>query len=91
MILLSQPCMTTGKTIALIIQIFVTKEMFLLFDMLSRFVQALLARSKHLNFMAAVTVHSEFGDQENEICYPFHFFPVYFHEVMGPNAMNLVF
>ena len=76
---------------SLIIQTFVTKVMFLLFDMLSTFVQAFLARSKHLNFMTAVTVHSEFGDQENKICHPFHFFSMYLHEVMGPNAMILVF
>ena len=41
--------------------------MSLLFDMLSRFVIAFLLRSKHLfNFMAAVTVHSYFGVQENK-------------------------
>ena len=26
-----------------------------------------------VNFMAAVTVHSDFGDQENKICHCFHF------------------
>ena len=39
---------TTGKTIALTIQTFVSKVMFLLFNMLSRFVIAFLPRSKHL-------------------------------------------
>ena len=29
------------------------------------------------NFMAAVTVRSDFGAQENEICHYFHFFPIY--------------
>ena len=38
--------MTTGKTIALIIQIFVGKVVSLLFNRLSRFVIALLSRSK---------------------------------------------
>ena len=42
------PYMTTGKTIALTIQIFVSEVMSLLFDMLSRFVIAFLSRSKHL-------------------------------------------
>ena len=45
---LSHPYMTTGKTIALTIWMFVGKVMSLLFSMLSRFVIALLPRSKHL-------------------------------------------
>ena len=40
--------MTTGKTIALIIWIFVGKVMSLIFNMLSRFVIAFLPRSNHL-------------------------------------------
>ena len=39
---------TTGKTIALTMQTFVSKGMSLLFDMLSRFVMAFLPGSKHL-------------------------------------------
>ena len=46
MVQLSHPYMTTGKTIALMIQTFVGKVMFLLFNMLSRFVIAFLPRSK---------------------------------------------
>ena len=39
---------------------------------------ALLPRSMRLlNFMAAVTLHSDFGVQENKICHCFHFFPSY--------------
>ena len=45
---LSHPYMTTGKTIALTIQTFVSKVMFLLFNVLSRIVIAFLPRSKHL-------------------------------------------
>ena len=45
---LSHPHMTTGKTIALTRQTFVGKMMFLLFNMLFRFVLAFLARSKCL-------------------------------------------
>ena len=48
MVQLSHPYMTTGKPIALMIQIFVGKVMSLLFNMLSRFVMAFLPRSKHL-------------------------------------------
>ena len=45
---LSYPYATTGKTIALTIQIFVGKLMSLLFNMLSRFVIGFLPRSKCL-------------------------------------------
>ena len=41
--------------------------------------------------MAAVTIWSDFGAQENKICHYFHFSPSYLHEVMGPDAMILVF
>ena len=29
------------------------------------------------NFMAVVTVHSDFGAQENKVCHCFHFSPIY--------------
>ena len=45
---LSHPYMTAGRTIALTRQTFVGKVMSLLFNMLSRLVIAILARSKHL-------------------------------------------
>ena len=45
---LSQPYMTTGKTIGLTRWTFVGKVMSLLFNMLSRLVITLLPRSKHL-------------------------------------------
>ena len=48
MVQLSQPYMTTGKTIALTIQTFAGKVMSLLFNMLSRFVISFLPRSKRL-------------------------------------------
>ena len=48
MVQLSHPCMTIGKTITLTIQIFVSQVMFLLFNMLSRFVTAFLPRGKCL-------------------------------------------
>ena len=43
----SHPFMTTGKTIALTIQTFADKVMFLLFNTLSRFVLGFLPRSKY--------------------------------------------
>ena len=45
---LSHPYMTTGKTIALTIWTCVGKVMFLIFNMLSRFVIVFLPRGKHL-------------------------------------------
>ena len=50
--------------------------MSLLFNTLSGFVIAFLPCSKHLNFVAAITIHSDFGAQENKICHCFHFFPI---------------
>jgi len=89
---LSYPYMTTGKTIALTRQTFVDKLLSLLFNMLSRLVITFLPRSKHLLISwlqspsavileppkiksATVSIVSQ------SIC----------HEVMGPNAMILVF
>ena len=63
------------KTVALTRQTFVGKGMSLLSNMLSRFVIAFLPRSKHLNFMAAVTICSDFGAKENRVCHCFHWFP----------------
>ena len=48
MVQLSHPYMTTGKTIALTIQIFVSKVISLLLTMLSRLVITFFPRSKHL-------------------------------------------
>ena len=58
---LSHPYMTTGKTIALTRQTFVGKVISLLFNMLSRLVITFLPRCKRLNFMAAITICSDFG------------------------------
>jgi len=52
--------------------------MSLLFNILSRFVIAFPLRSKHLfYFLAAVTIFSDFGAQENRICHCIPFFPCY--------------
>ena len=75
---LSHLYMTTGKSIALTTQTFADKVMPLLFNMLSGFVIAFFPRNKlSFNFMVAVTVHSDFGAQENKICHYFHFSPTY--------------
>ena len=41
--------------------------------------------------MAAVTIRSDFGDLENEIGHSFQFSPCVFHEVLGLDALILVF
>ena len=84
--------MTTGKAIALTTWTFVGKVMFLLFNMLSRLVITFLPRSKHLflswlQSTSAVILESKkiksvtVSIVSPSIC----------HEVMGLDAMILVF
>ena len=79
MVQLSHPYMTTGETIALTRQTFVTIAMCLLFNMLSRFVTSFFffKEQASFNFMAAVTICSDFGAQESRDCHCFHCFPIY--------------
>ena len=74
---LSNPYMTTGKTIALTRRIFVDKVMSLLFNMLSRLVITFLPRQVSFNFMAAITICSDFGAQKNKVSHCVHCFPIY--------------
>ena len=76
MVQLSCTYMTAGKTTALTIQTFIGKVMSLLFNMLSRFVIA-SKKQVSFNFVAAVTVISDFGAQENKVCHCFHCLPIY--------------
>ena len=89
---LSHPYMTTGKTIVLTRWTFVGKVMSLFFNMLSMFVIAFLPRSEHLLIswlQSPSAVILEFKKIKSltvsivspSIC----------HEVMGPDAMILVF
>ena len=64
---LSHPYMTARKTIALTRRTFVGKVMSLLLNMLSRLVITFLPRSKPLNFMAAVTICSDFRAPKNKV------------------------
>ena len=91
MVQLSHPHLTAGKTIALTRQIFVGKGMSLLFNMLSRLVIAFLPRSKHLNFMALVTICSDFGAQENKFFHCFHCFSIYLPWSDGTRCYDLSF
>ena len=73
------------KTRALTIQTFVSKVMSLLFNTLSRFVIAFLSRSKCLNFVAPVTVCSDFGNKESEV------FAMKWWDKMSWSFMNVEF
>ena len=88
---MSYPYMTTGKTIALTRQMFVSKVMSLVFKALSWIFIAFLPRSKHRNFMATVTICSDFGAQENKISHVSTASPSICNEVMGLDAVILVF
>ena len=85
---LSRPYMTTGKTIALTRWTFVGKVMFLLFNKLSRLVITFLPRNKNLLISwlqspSAVILEPPKikSGTVSTVC----------HEVMGPDAMILVF
>ena len=89
---LSHPYITTGKTIALNRWTIVDKVISLLFNMLSRLIIPFLPRRKCLlNYRAAVTIHSDFGPQENKVVTVSIVSPSFCHEVMGLDAMILVF
>ena len=92
MVQLSHPYMTTGKIIALTRQTFVGKVMSLLFSMLSRFVIAFLPRSNHLlisRLQSPSAVILEFKKIKSVTVSIVS--PSICHEIMGPDAMILVF
>ena len=89
---LSHTDMTTGKNIALTRQTFVGKVLSLLLNMLSRLVITFLPRSKcllisWLQSPTAVTLESRKIKSDTVSTVP----PSISHEVMGPDAMILVF
>ena len=74
----SHPYMTTGKTIALTRWTFVGKVMSLLFNMLSSLVINFPSKEEaSFNFMASITICSNFGVQNDKISHCFHSFPIY--------------
>ena len=82
---LSHPYITTGKTKALTRRTFVGKVMSLLFSMLSVGHNFSSKEQASFNFMAAVTICSEFGARENKVC--FHCFPSICHEVIWNHSV----
>ena len=92
MVQLSHPYMTTGKTVAFTGWTFVGQVMSLFFNMLSRLVITFLPRNKHLLVLAVVTICSDFGNQEKKKSIALSTVSPYIcHEVIGPDAMILVF
>ena len=92
MVQLSHPYMTTGKTRALTGRTFVGKVMSLLFNMLSRLVIAFLPRSKHLLISWLYSPSVVISEPTKIKCAPVSTLsPSICHEVMGPDAMILVF
>ena len=73
---ISHPYVTTGKTIALTRSNFVSKVMSLLFNMLTWSLLSFQGASV-FNFMATVTICSDFGAQENKVYHCFHCFNIY--------------
>ena len=88
---LSQPYMTTGKTIALTRRIFVGKVLSLLFNMLSKVVITFLPRSKGLLISWLQAPSAVILEPQKIKSDSFHCFPSISHEVMGLDAMILVF
>ena len=92
MVQLSHPYVTTGKTIALTIQTKFSKVMSLLFNMLPRFVTAFLQRRKHLLISRLEALSSAILEpKEIKSVTVSIVSSSMFHEVMGPDAMVLVF
>ena len=89
MVQLSQPYVTTGKTIALTRQTFVGKVISLLFNTLSRFVIAFLPRSKCLLISWLRSPSAVILEPRKIKCNTVS--PSICHEVMGPDAMIFVF
>ena len=92
MVQLSHPYMTTGKTIALTRWTFISKVMFLLFDLLSRLVIVFLPRRKHLLISWLQSPSAVILEPKKIKSFTVSIvFPSICHEVMGPDAMILVF
>ena len=77
MVQLSHLYMNTGKTIALTIWMLLGKVMSLLFNTLSRFVIALLPRSKGLLTSWPQSPSAVNWEPKKIRCHFFHFFPIY--------------
>ena len=82
---LSHLYMTTGKSIVL------TKVMSLLCNMLSRFVIAFLPMEKNVLISWLQSPSTVILEPRKTVCQFFHCFSIYLHEVMGVDALILIF
>ena len=92
MVQFSHPNMATGKSIAMTIWIFVGKVLYLLYNMLPRLVIAFLPMSKHLLISWLQSPSAVIWEPKNRESVTVSIVsPSICHEVMGPDAMILVF
>ena len=89
MVQFSQPYVTGG--IALTLWTFVSSVTSLFFNTLSVCHSFPAKKQSSSDFMAAVTIRSDFKTQEEEICHYFCLFPFYLPWSNGPDAMILGF
>ena len=90
-VLLSNPYMTTGKTIALTRWTFVTKVMSLLFNMLSRLVIGFHPRTKCLLIHGCNHHPQWFWSPQKKVSHCFHCFPIYLPWSDGTRWHDLYF
>ena len=89
---LSHPYMTTGKTIALTRRTLVSKVMYLLLNMLSRFVKTFLPRSKRLLISWLQSPSAVILEPKNiKVWHCCHCFPIYFPWSDGTGCHDLPF
>ena len=91
MVQLSHPYMTTGKTIALTRQAFVSKVMSLLFNMLSRLVIAFFPRSKCLLISWLQSPSAVIFELKKIVSHCLHCFPIYLPWSDGTGCHDLCF
>ena len=92
MVQLSHPYITIGKTIALTVHTFVGKVMSLPFNMLSKLVIIFLPRSNHLLISWPQSLSAVIWEPKKIKSLTVSIVsPSICHEVMGPDALILVF
>ena len=89
MVQLSQVCVTTGKTIALTIWTFVSRVMSAFQHIIYICHSFPAEKQMSSDFMAAVTIHSDFRAQEEEICHYFNLSPLYLLWSIGAGCHDL--
>ena len=90
MVQLLYPYLSTGKTVVLTIWTFASEVMSLVFNTLSSFVISFHSKEQtSFNFVASVSIHGNFGAQENS--HSFHCFLIYLPRSDGTGCHDLGF